>query len=155
MFLTLNCAWQNGRTVAVTTQAEVLHTALMICLPKLYDFRHSVAAILSVTPVWRKWEYLEIQRERNTLSAKLPWKALHLDGKWAFNLKPQENLANMNVTTFSSLQFDSKHFKHATNAIMGAVWSTPVMWINLTFNMTAWQVLVIYVRIFNCLSLGN
>jgi len=35
----------------------------------------------SVMPVLRKLEYLEIQRERNTLSAKLQWKALHLDGK--------------------------------------------------------------------------
>jgi len=53
----------------------------MISLPKPYGFRHSVAAILSVMPVLRKLEYLEIQRERNTVSAKLQWKALHLDGK--------------------------------------------------------------------------
>jgi len=53
----------------------------MIPLPKLYDFRHSVAAILSVMPVLRKLEYLESQIERNTLSAKLQWKAFHLDGK--------------------------------------------------------------------------
>jgi hypothetical protein len=38
----------------------------MTCLPKLYDFRHSVGAILSVTPVLKKLEYLEIQRERGT-----------------------------------------------------------------------------------------
>jgi hypothetical protein len=53
----------------------------MISLPKPYDFRRYVAAILSVMPVLRKSEYLEIQRERNTLSVQLQWKALHLDGK--------------------------------------------------------------------------
>jgi hypothetical protein len=30
IFVTLNYAWQNGRTVPVNTQAEVLQTALMI-----------------------------------------------------------------------------------------------------------------------------
>jgi len=30
MFLTLNFAWQKGKTVPLTTQAEVLQTALMI-----------------------------------------------------------------------------------------------------------------------------
>jgi len=42
------------------------HKALTIPLSKLYDFRHSVRAILSVMPVSRKWEYLEIRRERGT-----------------------------------------------------------------------------------------
>jgi hypothetical protein len=43
----------------------------MISLPKLYEFRQSVVAILSVMPVLRKREYLEIPRDRNRLSAKL------------------------------------------------------------------------------------
>jgi hypothetical protein len=39
----------------------------MISLPKLFDFRHSIGAILSVMPDSRKLEYLEIQRERKRL----------------------------------------------------------------------------------------
>jgi hypothetical protein len=35
----------------------------MISLPKLYDLKNSVGANLSVMPVSRKSEYLEIQRE--------------------------------------------------------------------------------------------
>jgi hypothetical protein len=53
----------------------------MITLPKLYNFRHSVGAIVSVMPVSIQLAYLEIQRERNRLSAKMQWKAFHLDGK--------------------------------------------------------------------------
>jgi hypothetical protein len=67
-------------------------------------------------PVLRKWEYMEIQSERNMLHAKLQWKAAQLHVKWAF--KTQENLANMNVTTFISLYLDTKHFKYAMNGIM-------------------------------------
>ena len=40
------CILQKGKTVAVTTKAEVLQTALMFSLPKLYDFRNSIGAIL-------------------------------------------------------------------------------------------------------------
>ena len=47
------CIWQKGKTVPVPTQTEVLKTALMISLSKLYDFRYSVDAILSVMPVLR------------------------------------------------------------------------------------------------------
>jgi hypothetical protein len=39
----------------------------MISLPTPYDFRHSVGAILSVMPVLRKREYLEIQRQEQTV----------------------------------------------------------------------------------------
>jgi hypothetical protein len=39
----------------------------MISLPKLYDFRHSFGAILSVMPVLRRREYLEIQRGEQTV----------------------------------------------------------------------------------------
>jgi len=45
------CIWQKGRTVPVTTQAEVLHTSLMFSVPKLYDDLYSVAAVPSVMPV--------------------------------------------------------------------------------------------------------
>jgi len=34
------------------------------------------------------------------------------------SFKTQENWANMKVTTFGSLQCDTKHFKHVTNTIM-------------------------------------
>jgi len=51
----------------------------MISLPKVYDFRHSVAAILPIMPILRKLEYLEIQREWSVLYAKLQWKAFHLE----------------------------------------------------------------------------
>jgi len=42
-------------------------------------------------------------------SAKLQVKAFHLDGKWFF--RTQENLANMNVTTFNSLKCENAHFR--------------------------------------------
>jgi hypothetical protein len=42
---------QKGRTVPVTTKAEILQTSLMFSLPKLHSFLNSVAAILSVMPV--------------------------------------------------------------------------------------------------------
>jgi hypothetical protein len=51
----------------------------MIFLSKVYNFRHSVGAILPVMPTLRQLEYLEIQRERSILYAKLQWKAFHLD----------------------------------------------------------------------------
>jgi hypothetical protein len=43
---------QKGTTVLVITQAEVLQTALIFSLPKLYDFQNSVGAILSVKPIF-------------------------------------------------------------------------------------------------------
>jgi hypothetical protein len=44
--------WQKGTTVLGITQTEVLQTALIFSLPKLYDFQNSVGAILSVKPVF-------------------------------------------------------------------------------------------------------
>ena len=38
-----------------------------ISLPKLYDLRHYVGAILSVMTVLIKWEYMEYQREEHTV----------------------------------------------------------------------------------------
>jgi hypothetical protein len=35
----------------------------------------------------------------------------------SFHFQTSRKLANMNVTTFRSLLFDSKHFKHSMNAI--------------------------------------
>jgi hypothetical protein len=53
----------------------------MVSLPKLHDFRHFVGAILSVMPVLRKREYLELQRETNRPYAELKLKAFQLDIK--------------------------------------------------------------------------
>jgi hypothetical protein len=44
---------------------------------------------------------------------------------WKMNLQNSEILANMNVTTFIALQFDTKHFKHAMNAIIGGSLKDP------------------------------
>jgi hypothetical protein len=56
---------------------------------------------------------MEFQREINGLSAKLQVKAFHPDGKRFY--RTQENSANINVTTFSSLQCENAHFKCGMN----------------------------------------
>jgi hypothetical protein len=62
---------------------------------------------------------MEFQREINGLSAKLQVKPFHLVGKLFF--RTQENLANVNVTAFNSLQCENAHFKHAMNCTMWGV----------------------------------
>jgi hypothetical protein len=54
----------------------------------------------------------------------LQCKAFHLDGKRTF--KTLENLSNMNLTTFISTQFDTKHFKHAMNTIVMTLYTHTV-----------------------------
>ena len=59
------CIWWKGKIVPVTTLAEVLSNCLHGLLPKLHDFRPSVDAILSVMPVLRELQYMEL-KERGT-----------------------------------------------------------------------------------------
>jgi len=60
----------------------------------------------------------------------------------------------MKVTIFSSLQCDTKHFKHVMNTMKWDSLKYPSN-VNLILNMRAGGVLVIYVRTFSCTSLGK
>jgi hypothetical protein len=68
-------------------------------------------------PVLRKREYLELQNQELTV-CKAVVEGTSRGYKMSFHFQPSGKLANMNVTTFSSLQGDTKHFKHAMNAMM-------------------------------------
>jgi len=104
-------------------------------LPTLYDFIHSVGAIFLLCQFWENeniWKYKEggTQCLQSCNGRHFTWMENELS-----KLRKNFPIWMKKKTTFSSLQHDTTFCKHAMNAIMWAVWSTPVMWINFILSM--------------------